>query len=79
MIFTDGIHLISDQSIDELHCFAQGMGLKRHWFQNKRGRPRPHYDLTTENAVNRAIRKGAVGLSQTDLVRILIDTYEVNP
>lgn len=27
MIYTDGTHLISDKSLDELHSFAQSIGL----------------------------------------------------
>lgn len=43
MILTDGIHLASDKSDDELHVFARRIGLKRRWFQDKR---MPHYDLS---------------------------------
>lgn len=78
MIFTDGRHMISDQSIDELHAFAACMDLKRHWFHNRRGRYHPHYDLTTNAKLDRAIEEGAVGVSPADLTRILKCVYEVN-
>lgn len=56
-ILTDGVHLMTDGDIDELHRFAQAMGLKRAWFQDK---PlHPHYDLTTKHARKRAISAGA--------------------
>jgi hypothetical protein len=44
MILFDGSHLVSDQSIDELHRFANSrrIGLKREWFQDHRY---PHYDV----------------------------------
>lgn len=46
MIYTDGIHMMSDESLEELHEFAKKIGLKRHRFHNH---PRhPHYDLTKE-------------------------------
>jgi hypothetical protein len=32
-------------TLEELHSFAQSIGLKRHWFHNKRRRHHPHYDL----------------------------------
>ncbi|KPL02551.1 MAG: hypothetical protein AMK75_02645 [Planctomycetes bacterium SM23_65] len=35
-------HLTTDGDIEELHVFAQRIGLKREWFQNVRV---PHYDL----------------------------------
>lgn len=77
MIFTDGKHMISDQSIDELHAFAACMDLKPHWFHNRRGRNRPHYDLTTNAKLDRAIEEGAIGISPADLLRILREVYGV--
>ena len=66
MILTDGVHLISDTSEDELHAFAQKMGLKRRWFQNKPDHP--HYDLTTKRAQERAIAAGAKLVTGKDIV-----------
>jgi hypothetical protein len=58
--FTDGVHLVAE-TLDDLHEFAQAIGLKREWFQDH---PRhPHYDLTTIRAVRRAINRGAVLVS----------------
>ncbi len=48
-------HLISDHSLGELHCFAEIIGLKKEWFQNKRY---PHYDLV-ESKRKLAIKFGA--------------------
>jgi len=49
MIITDGVHLISTTSLDELHAFAvQKLGFKKTWLHETPGRP--HYDLTTPNA-----------------------------
>lgn len=66
LILTDGVHLISDESIKELHEFAQSMGLKRCWY--RRGR-HPHYDLTTSRKVQAAMTKGAKMVTSKDLVR----------
>lgn len=72
MIYTDGVHLISDVGHEELHSFAQGIGLKRCWFQNPRDKlKRPHYDLTTEHKRNTAIAAGAKLVSATEIVLIL--------
>ena len=77
MIFTDGEHMISDQSIDELHACAASMGLGPHWFHNRRGRNRPHYDLTSNARLESAIEHGAIGISPRDLTRILREVYGV--
>jgi hypothetical protein len=43
MILFDGVHLATNGPIEELHEFAQSIGLKREWFQDH---PRhPHYDV----------------------------------
>jgi hypothetical protein len=44
--WSGGGHLQADTA-DELHAFAQRLGLRRAWFQSKPGRPEnDHYDLT---------------------------------
>ena len=44
--WSGGGHLQAD-TLDELHEFADRMGLRREWFQSKPGRPEnDHYDLT---------------------------------
>lgn len=53
MIFTDGTHLVSDTSEEELHAFAQHIGLKRKWYQ------KGHYDMTAPWRVHRAVAAGA--------------------
>jgi len=60
MIITDEIHLTSTESLEELHKFAQSIGLKREWFQDHK--KYPHYDLTTKRMSNKAIRYGATRL-----------------
>lgn len=47
-------HLVAD-TLDELHEFAQGIGLRREWFQDKR---LPHYDVSKSKA-KEAIKAGA--------------------
>ncbi len=69
MILTDGTHLVSDRSIEELHRFARNLGLKRCWFQEGGARKIPHFDLTTPNAVSRALENGAVLVTSRDIVR----------
>jgi hypothetical protein len=57
-------HLVSDTSIEELHRFAEGMGLRREWFQEK---SIPHYDLTGE-AYDLALKRGAQLVSSREVV-----------
>ncbi len=56
-------HLIGD-SLEELHAFAQRIGMRREWFQPKSS---PHYDLTASRR-QRAVECGAIPLSRGDFV-----------
>ncbi|MFA5391733.1 MAG: DUF4031 domain-containing protein [Candidatus Omnitrophota bacterium] len=68
MILTDGHHLVSDESVDELHQFAQHIGLSRGWFQDHPDHP--HYDLFGR-AHSRAVQAGAQHMPSKQLVRRL--------
>lgn len=60
-------HLISND-IEELHEFAEKIGLKRIWFQNKP--KKPHYDV--KGVVRKkAIENGAIEVSTKELIIIL--------
>ncbi len=54
-------HLIAD-TVEELHAFAERIGLRREWFQDGRS---PHYDLTAGRRTT-AVRLGAVELGDRD-------------
>jgi len=64
--WTSACHLTAD-AIDELHAFAALIGLKRCWFQNRRGRNFPHYDLT-EGKRREAVAAGAIELTRRQAV-----------
>jgi hypothetical protein len=69
VIITDGHHLVSTVSDDELHGFAVlKLHLKKCYYQDKRT-THPHYDLTTARAVCRAIKLGAALVSSKDLCK----------
>jgi len=55
-------HLVSDESLEELHEFAAKIGLKRGWFQGD------HYDLTPGMRA-KAVRRGAVEVTARELVK----------
>jgi len=54
-------HLVSDVSFDELHRFAERLGLPRQAFQGD------HYDVPTE-VRERAIRLGATPVTSRELL-----------
>lgn len=56
-------HLTTDGPLEELHAFAQSIGLKREWFQNHK--LMPHYDLTPRRA-RAALKAGAVFVTARD-------------
>lgn len=63
--WTGGGHLQADD-VEELHAFAQLLGLRRAWFQSQPGRPdKDHYDLTAAGRT-KAIELGAVAESRRD-------------
>ena len=62
-------HMVTDGPIDELHAFADRIGLKREWFQEKGSTH--HYDLMTAMR-ERAVKAGAVEVSTAQLGQMLI-------
>lgn len=57
-------HMVSTTSVDELHAFADKIGLKRSWFQNK---STPHYDLTRGKRLQ-AVKNGAIEVTPKEFV-----------
>lgn len=55
-----------EDRLDELHEFAEAIGLRREWFQNRRGLP--HYDLVASMR-KKAVSAGATELSCMELIR----------
>lgn len=65
--YTKGAHLVAD-SVMQLHDFAARLGLRLSWFQDRPGLP--HYDLT-EGMRWKAIRQGAIEITQKELVKMM--------
>ena len=61
-------HMVSDTSEEELHEFAQKIGLKREWAQLRPEASAAHYDLTPTKR-ELAILLGAVEVSSKELVK----------
>jgi len=60
-------HLVSDESLEELHAFALALGVP------ERGFDRDHYDIP-EEYYDAAVEAGAEPVSSKDLVRRLVDS-----
>lgn len=58
-------HMSTDGDIEELHVFAEKIGLRRAWFQNER--LLPHYDLTP-NKQRVAVLNGAQIVTARELL-----------
>ncbi|MEU7058959.1 DUF4031 domain-containing protein [Streptomyces sp. NPDC046197] len=57
-------HLVSDDSYEELHLFAEELGVPRRAFE------RDHYDLPSDRYAD-AVAAGAVQVSSREVVRLL--------
>lgn len=69
MIYTDSVHLVGDK-LQELHAFAQLVGLKRQWFQDHPHHP--HYDITTPRMLRKALSTNMVTtISAKQLLKLL--------
>ncbi|MEV3874665.1 DUF4031 domain-containing protein [Streptomyces sp. NPDC049906] len=59
-------HLVSDESFEELHAFAERIGVPAHAFD------RDHYDLPAHRHPD-AVRAGAVEVGSKELLRRLTE------
>jgi len=66
-------HLVGD-TIPNLHEFAKQIGVNKCWFENKRGKYQPHYDIR-EVDMDKAIKHGAELVSSKKIVSFLKETY----
>lgn len=61
-------------SISELHEFAELIGIKRCWYENKGGKKNPHYDIKGES-ITKAIENGAILVTRKELLMFLREHY----
>lgn len=70
MIYSDGIHLISDTSLEELHEFCSQNQIKKCWFHSSS--KFPHYDIPKKKRKDFFLLNPSVlKVSSRDIVRIL--------
>ena len=67
MLITDGVHLVSTESEEELHNFAGRLGLCRNWYQGDNDHP--HYDLTSRSKIEKAVSMGARFVRPRDIIK----------
>lgn len=64
-------HMVSTESEEELHTFADKLGMDRKWYQDRDkslGFNHPHYDVFTPRLVGKAIELGAEEVTPRELV-----------
>lgn len=70
----DWSHMVSDD-INELHEFSYKLGIKQCWFQNKRGKNQPHYDVKRKY-FNKAKELEAIQVTRKQLFEFLKKHYK---
>jgi hypothetical protein len=67
MIITDGIHITSTESLDELHSCMSRIGIGRYWFEGlKRGHP--HYNKPKSVTVHQLVDRGVIVVRPRDVL-----------
>ena len=64
---------LTAKNIELLHQFAQSIGLKREWFQDKP--KRPHYDIRSKIIRRKAVAKGAIEIESKQFIEYQIHYY----
>lgn len=59
-------HMAAD-TLEELHCMAQKVGVAKRHFQNKQGKP--HYDICKQNKL-KAIELGAIEVNDRQIIEL---------
>jgi hypothetical protein len=74
--YSESCHLLCDGPFEELHTFAEQIGLKREWFQDSHPRPTLwHYDLNTTKR-RLAIQHGVVEITARQYSTMIHEAVE---
>jgi len=68
MIYTDGVYIISNISIEDLHDFAMCIGISGRYYRDK---VYPHYDIPTPVLRRKALFAGAKLISSVEMAHII--------
>ena len=74
MVYTDGIHLIAS-SIEELHQFANKIGLNKCYYQNPKKKRHPHYDIMSADIHEKVFENGAQLVTNKEIVKFCKKFY----
>ena len=74
MVYTDGVHMIAT-TVEELHTFAEKIGVHRCYYRNPRKKRHPHYDLMTKKAIKAAFDNGAEFATDRQIVTLCRQFY----
>ena len=66
--YKETYHMVSDDSLIELYEFAQKIGLKKSWFQDK---TIPHYDIFG-NKIQLALSNGAIIIDSKKMYKLIL-------
>lgn len=67
-------HLVAE-TLPDLHAFARKIGVKRHLFENKRHKNKPHYDIK-QSYFKKAIAAGAIVVESRIIINFLKENYK---
>jgi hypothetical protein len=74
--YNKSCHMFGDGPFEELHTFAEQIGLKREWFQDSHPRPTLwHYDLNTTKR-RLAIQRGAIPITARQYSTMIHEAIE---
>lgn len=61
--------------IHTLHIFARSNGIGPHYYENKRGKNQPHYDVK-RNLYKKVIDAGAIPVTRRDFFTLMAHNFE---
>lgn len=62
-------------TIEELHEFADKIGLKKCYYRNPRKKRHPHYDIMSERVRQRVFENGAQLVTDRTIVKLCREFY----
>lgn len=74
MVYSDGIHMIAS-TIEELHEFANKIGLHKCYYRNPRKKRHPHYDIMSEKVRLKVFENGAQSVTDRTIVKLCKKFY----
>jgi len=77
VIYADDVHLISDTSLEELHLFAESIGIKRCWYHSSSSWI--HYDIPKRMRPGFHEKFNVTKVTSQEIVKLLTAANLRNP